>query len=164
MEDFAGSPTALVADVDCTAEGKDLCEKNDVKGYPTIKWGSPDNLENFEGERSYDKLKEFADENLGPSCGPSNIDLCDAEKKALIEKFQKMSDGKLDAKIRKAEANTEKAQTDFDAGLKQLQADHEALQKTKEDSVKKVKESGLGLMKAVVAHKKSGQEGTKEEL
>jgi hypothetical protein len=156
MEDFAGSPTALVADVDCTAEGKDLCEKNGVQGYPTIKWGSPDNLEKYEGERSYDKFKEFADENLGPSCGPSNVELCDADKKALIEKFQKMSDGKLDAKIRKAEANLEKAQTDFDASVKQLQADYESLQKTKEDKVKENKDSGLSLKKACLAHMKSG--------
>jgi hypothetical protein len=155
MEDFAGSPTALVADVDCTAGGESLCSKHGVEGYPSIKWGSPDSLENYDGERSYDKLKEFADENLGPSCGPSNIDLCDAEKKALIEKFQKMSDGKLDAKIRKAEANTEKASTDFDASVKKLQEDYEALQKTKDDTVKKVKNSGLSLMKAVLAVKKA---------
>jgi hypothetical protein len=160
MEDFSGSPTALVADVDCTAGGKDLCETQGVQGYPTIKWGSPDNMEKYEGERSYEKLKEFADENLGPSCGPSSIELCDDEKKALIEKFQKMSDGKLDAKVRKAEANIEKAQTDFDESLKQLQADYEKLQKAKEDTTKKNKESGLGLMKAVVAHKKSGNEKT----
>lgn len=160
MEDFAGSPTALVADVDCTAGGKDLCQTHGVEGYPTIKWGNPDNMEKYEGERSYEKLKEFADENLGPSCSPSNLELCDAEKKALIEKFQKMSDGKLDAKIRKAEANIEKAQTDFDESVKQLQADYEKLQKAKEDTTKKIKESGLGLMKAVVAHKKSGGEKT----
>jgi len=164
MEDFADSPTALVADVDCTAEGKDLCEKNGVQGYPSIKWGSPDNLESYEGERSYDKLKEFADENLGPSCGPSNLDLCDADKKALIEKFQKMSDGKLDAKIRKAEANLEKTQTDMDAAVKQLQSDYEALQKTKEETVKKIADSGLKLKKAVLAHMKSGGGSAKAEL
>jgi hypothetical protein len=157
MEDFAGSPTALVADVDCTAGGESLCSKHGVEGYPTIKWGSPDNLENFEGERSYDKLKEFADENLGPSCSPSNIELCDAEKKALIEKFQKMSDGKLDAKIRKADANMEKAEADFKDAVEKLQADYTELQKTKEDTVKKVKDSGLSLMKSVLAVKKSAK-------
>jgi len=158
MEDFAGSPSALVADVDCTAEGKALCEKHGVQGYPSIMSGSPDNLEKYEGERSYDKLKEFADENLGPTCGPSNMDLCSADKKALIEKIQKMSDGKLEAKIRKAEANLEKAQTDFDASVKQLQEDYGTFQKTKEAAKKKMEESGVGLKKAVLAHKKSQKE------
>ena len=48
MEDFGGSATQLVADVDCTACGKDLCDANGVKGYPTIKWGSPDDLQDYQ--------------------------------------------------------------------------------------------------------------------
>merc|ERR1712203_642348 len=76
-----------VADVDCTAGGKDLCEKNDVRGYPSIKYGDPGDLKDYQGGRSFDDLKKFAEENLGPTCGPGeNIDLCDAETKAAIEK------------------------------------------------------------------------------
>merc|ERR1719479_657963 len=67
MKDFKDSKTALVADVDCTTEGKPLCDSNGVKGFPTIKYGDPNNLEKYEGGRDYDSLKEFADENLG--CG-----------------------------------------------------------------------------------------------
>ena len=33
MDAFADSDTALVADVDCTAAGKDLCTEHGVKGY-----------------------------------------------------------------------------------------------------------------------------------
>jgi len=33
MDAFADSETALVADVDCTAEGKQLCTDHGVKGY-----------------------------------------------------------------------------------------------------------------------------------
>ena len=40
MDAFADSTTALVADVDCTADGKPLCDANGVRGYPTIKWVS----------------------------------------------------------------------------------------------------------------------------
>merc|ERR1711935_85720 len=88
---FEGSQTALVADVDCTAGGKELCNKLGVRGYPTIKHGDPNNLEDYKGGRDFDSLKKFADENLGPSCGPKNLDLCGAEKKAEIKKFQGMS-------------------------------------------------------------------------
>eukprot|EP00409_Alexandrium_fundyense_P004668 CAMPEP_0185900634 /NCGR_PEP_ID=MMETSP0196C-20130402/151_1 /TAXON_ID=2932 /ORGANISM="Alexandrium fundyense, Strain CCMP1719" /LENGTH=61 /DNA_ID=CAMNT_0028619133 /DNA_START=146 /DNA_END=331 /DNA_ORIENTATION=+ len=39
----------LIADVDCTTAGKDLCEKHGVKGFPSIKWGDPDALEDYDG-------------------------------------------------------------------------------------------------------------------
>jgi hypothetical protein len=102
MEDFKGSPTSLVADVDCTAGGKDLCEKHGVSGYPTIKYGDPAELKDFNGGRSYEDLKKFADENLGPSCGPANLDLCSADDKGRLEKYMAMSAGKLEGKIRNA--------------------------------------------------------------
>jgi len=73
--------TTLIADVDCTADGKDLCETIGVQGFPTIKWGDPGSLEDYEGGRDYEGLKKFAKENLKPLCSPSNLDLCDDDKK-----------------------------------------------------------------------------------
>merc|ERR1711920_292494 len=102
MSDFKGSPTSLVADVDCTAKGKDLCEKHDVGGFPTIKYGDPDDLKDYEGGRNYDDLKKFADSNLGPTCGPENLDLCDAKTKKKVEDFMKMTADRLEGKIRNA--------------------------------------------------------------
>ena len=49
MEDFKDSKTALVGDADCTADGKALCDKIGVRGYPTIKYGDPNNLEEYTG-------------------------------------------------------------------------------------------------------------------
>ena len=105
--DFAGSSTQLVADVDCTADGKALCEQQGIRGYPTIKWGDPSDLQDFQGGRSYDDLKKFADENLKPVCSPKNIDLCDDVKKADILKFQAMSEADLDALIKVEEKKLE---------------------------------------------------------
>merc|ERR1711866_1614 len=113
MTEFADSKTALVADVDCTAGGKALCDQVGVRGYPTIKYGDPNNLEDYKGGRDFDALKKFAEENLGPQCGPANMDLCDAEKKALIEKFQAMSATDLDAAIKEKTETMEKLETDF---------------------------------------------------
>merc|ERR1719261_2335052 len=45
MDSFADSETALVGDVDCTADGKALCDANGVRGYPTLKYGDPAALE-----------------------------------------------------------------------------------------------------------------------
>uniref|UniRef100_A0A7S0B579 Thioredoxin domain-containing protein n=1 Tax=Pyrodinium bahamense TaxID=73915 RepID=A0A7S0B579_9DINO len=102
MEDFKGSATSLVADVDCTESGKDLCEKHGVKGFPTIKYGDPNDLQAYQFSRDYDALKKFADENLGPQCGPDHMELCDEKTKASIEKYQTMSVERLEAKIEAA--------------------------------------------------------------
>jgi hypothetical protein len=110
MEEYAGNPTSLIADVDCTEGGKDLCEKHGVQGFPTIKYGDPDDLKDYEGGRSYDDLKKFASESLGPQCGPGeNIGLCSDKVKEKIEKFLKLSATELQEKIDKA---LEKVQVD----------------------------------------------------
>merc|ERR1712113_1086586 len=108
MGDFKDSPTSLIADVDCTTEGKDLCSKHDVRGYPSIKYGDPGDLKDYQGGRTYSDLKKFADENLGPSCGPGeNLDLCDAATRKKVEDCAAMSIEKLEGKIRKAQKDFE---------------------------------------------------------
>eukprot|EP00438_Fugacium_kawagutii_P035714 Skav234673 [mRNA] locus=scaffold1131:470468:472215:- [translate_table: standard] len=64
---------------DCIGDGKSMCDDVGVEGFPTIKFGDPANLEDYEGEREFDDLDKFAKENLGPRCGPANLDLCDAD-------------------------------------------------------------------------------------
>merc|ERR1712226_1170387 len=71
------------------------CDANGVRGYPTIKYGDPSNLEDYQGGRDFDALKKFAEENLKPMCSPTNIDLCDDEKKAEIKKFSDMGEEEL---------------------------------------------------------------------
>merc|ERR1719326_1131333 len=151
MAEFKDSKTALVADVDCTAGGKTLCNEVGVRGYPTIKYGDPNALEDYKGGRGYDQLKKFAEENLGPTCGPANLDLCDAEKKAEIEKFQAMPAADLDSAIKDAEARRETAEADFKKFVEGLQKQYEESSDAKDKAVEAVKASGLGLMKAVAA-------------
>merc|ERR1719210_1051653 len=91
MKEYEGSSDILIADVDCTADGEDLCEEVGVEGFPTIKYGDPNNLEAYEGGRDLDALQKFAKENLGPTCGPANLDLCDEEKKKKIAELMAMS-------------------------------------------------------------------------
>ena len=151
MEAFKDSKTALVADVDCTASGKPLCDSNGVQGFPTIKWGDPSAMEDYQGGRDFDGLKKFADENLKPMCSPTNIDLCDDDKKAEIKKFQDMSDDDLDAAIKEKEAENTKAEDDFKKFVEGLQKQYEEGMKKKDKAIEAVKASGLGLMKAVKA-------------
>lgn len=150
MKEFADDPTKLIADVDCTAGGKALCESNGVKGYPTIKWGDPTDLQDYQGGRDYKSLKKFAGE-LKPMCSLTNLDLCDDEKKALITSFKEMSSENLDAAIKEKEAELETAEKTFQEEVQKLQEKYQQLMEEKDTTQAAVKESGLGLMKAVKA-------------
>lgn len=99
MDEFSGSPTSLIADVDCTADGKDLCETHGVQGFPTIKFGDPTDLQDYQGGRDFDSLKKHAEESLGPQCGPANLDLCDEKRRKKLEGFMAMSLERVEAKI-----------------------------------------------------------------
>lgn len=158
--EFDSSTTQLIGDVDCTADGKSLCEANGVRGYPTLKWGDPTDLQDYQGGRDYDTLKSFAEENLKPICSPSNIDLCAEDKKAEIKKFQAMSAEELDKAIKEKEAEQEKAEADFKTYVEQLQAQYREAMEAKDAAVEAVKNSGLGLMKAV----KASMDTAKDEL
>jgi len=102
MADFEGDANRLIADVDCTTDGQSLCEKQKVQGYPSIKYGDPADLQDYNGGRDLEELKKFAEENLGPSCGPKNLDLCDEAKRKSLEKYMTMTADRLTGKIRNA--------------------------------------------------------------
>jgi len=150
MAEYKDHATILIADVDCTAAGKSLCETHGVKGYPTIKYGDPSALEDYKGGRAEKDLKEFAT-TLKPMCSPANIDLCEPEQKAEIVAMQALSATDLDAKIAEKETALAAAETTFNTELEKLQKSYEQLQKDKEAVEEDVKNSGLSLMKAVKA-------------
>jgi len=155
MREFEESETALVADVDCTADGKPLCSKVGVKGYPTLKYGDPNNLEDYKGGRDYDDLLTFAKENLGPTCGPDNMDLCNAEEKGKIEAIMAKGLETLNAEIKKIDDTIKNAEDNFEKEVKKLQETYEQLTKDKEEAIAAAKDKDLGLMKTVRAHLQS---------
>lgn len=154
--------TSLIADVDCTAEGKPLCEQVGVQGFPSIKWGDAGSLEDYEGGRDYDALKKFAKDNLKPLCSPANLDLCDEDKKAEITKYQGMPAEELSKLIEEKKAEMKAAEDTFTEEVKKLQDTYSQMQKDKDETVAAVKKSGLGLMTAVQANAKKSE--NKDEL
>ena len=63
MEKYADHADVLVAEVDCTSDdGKAICDENGVRGFPTLKYGSVDALEDYQGGRDYDDFEKFAGE------------------------------------------------------------------------------------------------------
>lgn len=156
--EYADSKTAGVYDVDCTDAGKDLCETHGVEGFPTIKYGDPSDLQDYEGGRDFDELKKFAKENLKPVCSVVNIDLCDDAKKKQIKEFQSLSSDKLDKLIEEKIAEEKAVSTTFEEEVEKLQKRYEQLEEEKKDKLAKIKDSGLGLMKAVKAAASSKSE------
>merc|ERR1719345_224365 len=75
----------------------------------------------------------------------------DDEKKATIVKYQAMSDADLDKFISESEATMEKTEADFKKFVDGLQKSYETENKAKDDTVEKIKASGLGFAKAVAA-------------
>jgi len=162
MEEYKGHESKLVADVDCTAAGKPLCDSNGVKGFPTIKYGDPSDLQDYKGGRDLASLKKHAEEKLVPMCSPAKLELCDDEKKAMIVKFQAMSAAELEKLIEAEGSKIKDAEKLFEEEVKKLQATYEGLQKQKEATIEEVTASGLGIMKAVKAA--NAKAGKKDEL
>merc|ERR1712232_364040 len=104
--------------------GKALCDSVGVRGYPTIKSGSPDDLQDYMGGRTYKDLKKHA-ESLGPTCGPANMDLCDDDKKKKIEEFKALGASKREEKIKEEEAAQEKLEKEFKEFVEALQKQYQ---------------------------------------
>jgi len=155
MTAFKDSTSVLVA-LTAPQAGRN-CNSVGVRGYPTIKHGDPNDMQDYKGGRDYNALKKFAD-GLGPTCGPANLDLCDDEKKKRIDEFKALGASKREEKIKEEEASMEKLETEFKEFVETLQKQYQDASDKKDKDVEAIKNSGLGLLKAVHAHeKKSGK-------
>ena len=59
-DEYKDSSSVLIGDSDCTASGKELCDANDVRGYPTIKYFTSETGPkgtDYSGPRDFDGLK-----------------------------------------------------------------------------------------------------------
>jgi len=149
--------TSLVADVDCIGAGKALCDLFGVEGFPTIKWGNPAALEDYEGGRDYEGLEAFANEKLMPVCGPTNLDFCDEETKARIAGLIAMPGDELQARIEEGKDEINQARVTFEEEVKKLEETFQQLRKIKQHEISNIKASGLTLMLAVKSHAPKNQ-------
>merc|ERR1711966_201189 len=161
-DDWAGHEVGLIAEVDCTTDGKPLCDQNGVKGFPTLKYGDPSALEDYQGGRTFNDLAEFAKANLKPVCSPANLDLCEPDKKEQIEKFMAMDAAALKALVDVEEKKIADAEETFNAEVQKLQNKYQDLMAEKDAAAAAVKSSGLGLMKSVTAF--AAKKGGSDEL
>jgi hypothetical protein len=155
MTEWENSPIAVVADVDCTAAGEKLCNDVGVRGYPTIKYGDPNDLQDYNGGRDLDSLKKFASENLGPVCSPANIDACAADTQAQMKKFVKFDIDELDEQITELEKKVKAEEAKYEQKEQDAQKMLKKAKVAKDKAIKKIKDSGLASMKTIKAYKES---------
>lgn len=89
-DEYAGSSSVVIGDVDCTADGKDLCEKFEVRGYPTVKYFVDGDSEgkDYQGGRDFDSLKKHVEDNLEVKCSVEDPADCTDKEKGYIEKMK----------------------------------------------------------------------------
>merc|ERR1712178_241089 len=85
--EFESSSSVAIVDVDCTKE-QDLCSKNGVKGYPTIKYYLDGEAKDYQSGRTYDDMKKFVEENLERKCTVADPKECSDKEKGFIEKMK----------------------------------------------------------------------------
>jgi len=164
-DEYESSKTVVIADVDCTAAGKPLCEKYGVRGYPTIKYFNPpdEEGEDYKGGRSLADLKKFASTELGPGCSVDKMENCSDEQKAALEEYIKMEPEARTKMLEDLKEALKSAETKHEALLKELQATYkesmDALEKLKEESAPKIK-----LLKAATPAPAAAATETKDEM
>ena len=148
------SDVGLVAQVDCTDTGRDggkaLCKKFRIESFPTLKYGDPNDLEEYDGERTFEDLSSFAEENLVPICSSDRLDLCtDEEQKRMIQNYMVLDETKLQQLIKDEEIKLEEAEKTFEAKIEHLSKEFETAQRIRDEAIEAVMNGDLGLMKSV---------------
>lgn len=110
IDAYTGSPTVAVADVDCTVDAaKALCEEQEVKGFPTIKYFNETNNPQgakYEGGRDFKSLKKFVKKTLNGvqrKCDVVSKDGCLPEEVEVLARWDGETPEKRKAELKRLE-------------------------------------------------------------
>jgi hypothetical protein len=132
--EYSDSKTTVIGDVDCTKH-QGLCSQHGVRGYPTIKYWAGGDAEDYKGGRTFDALKKFVEENLGPVCSLDNKDACEADQLKELEAAAAMPAADRKAEITKLDGEIKAAQKAHEDLLESLQKQFEESKKKSEETV-----------------------------
>ena len=149
MKDYTDSETLFVAECDCTEECKDLCSHVGVQGYPSIKYGSVEALEDYKGGRDLEALKTHA-ASIRLPCSPKKRELCSEQDIEQLDELLEKSKAEVEQLIAEQEAVIAGAESEFKAAVAQLQESYTGLMKAKEEKIAQVQASGLKMMRLVL--------------
>jgi len=102
--EFKDSSSVVIGDADCTGTGKSLCDANDVKGYPTIKYFTGEtgpSGTDYSGGRTFEDLKKFTDDELSVKCLIDNDDGCTDKEKEFMGKWKAKTADEVGAQMKR---------------------------------------------------------------
>ncbi len=150
MEQYEDSKTVLIGDVDCIGSGKPLCDEVGVQGFPTIKYGDPDNLEAYQGGRDFDALDEFA-KVLKPPCNVNTLEHCSVEDKVLIDDLSTAPLEYIKNLLDLEKQERETIEKTFEDAVNDLQDQYQKLQQKKRDDTAALKKKyNVGITKKML--------------
>ena len=150
MEQYEDSETVLIGDVDCIGSGKPLCDEVGVQGFPTIKYGDPDNLEAYQGGRDFDALDEFA-KVLKPPCNVNTLEHCSVEDKVLIDDLSTAPLEYIKNLLDLEKQERETIEKTFEDAVNDLQDQYQKLQQKKKDDTAALKKKyNVGITKKML--------------
>jgi len=125
-KEFEDWENGLVGNVECDQQRKDdpgskFCRNQGNKTMPFVMYGKGDDVKHlkpYPGAMNYIDLLRFADNNIGPICGPRRLDLCKGKKR-----------GKWEEILQKSEAELQKILDDKDKQIKRLRGKSQVQQK-----------------------------------
>eukprot|EP00976_Prorocentrum_cordatum_P101604 1192701-Prorocentrum_minimum.AAC.5 len=91
---YSDSDSVMIVDVDCTSGGEATCQKQGVKGYPTIKYfmAGKKSGSDYQGGRDFAALKSFVSSKLDkPVCNAITKKGCQTAEVEWIEKMETKS-------------------------------------------------------------------------
>ena len=153
-EEAADKEFLAMARVDCTTtENKPLCTKNNVKGFPTIMYGTVDDLEPYEGGRDEESLQAFV-QSLKPICSVDNDEHCSAEEIAALNELQELTTEQLEERITRYEEEVKTLEKQYATDVKDLQEKYRTITEKKTQSIQTLRQnSNMKMIKAMVAKK-----------
>ena len=150
-DDYKDSDTLFVSKVDCTStEGKELCSHLGVQGFPTIKYGDPHSLEDYKGGRNLEALQAHA-KTIKMTCSPSRREECTSEEADKIDELLKLPKLEVAQMVTEKEGLIAQVEEEFKTAVSFLQETYNNLSKTKEEKIAEINQSGLKILKTVLA-------------
>jgi hypothetical protein len=158
-------PTTLIAKVDCTKPslasssdgGKELCDKFRISGFPTIKYGDPKALQDYNGGRSYHDMATFVTAQLKPPCSVDAIESCDEATKQELLDIMKHTNDDILGLIQQEKQKLKEANNEYKKRTKELEEKYNVMVAEKDRKIKEIKESGLDTAKLIKAFKEMQQ-------
>lgn len=96
-----------------------------------MKYGDPNDLQDYKGGRDLESLKQHVEENIRGVCSPITIDTCDEATKKLIQEYQAMDAATLDKRLNAEEIRLRVETNDFESLLWKENARYEKIRKEK---------------------------------